>query len=72
MKQPCVLLHRDLFDDGSRRIVMPLDQKQQLIDLIAYLLIEITTSISKLMPDLDDAEAVMPENPRKQGGTSDD
>lgn len=72
MKQPRALQHRDLFDDGSRRIAMPLDQKHHLIDLIAYLLIEITTSISKPVPDLHDVEPVRPENPLNQEGRSDD
>jgi hypothetical protein len=46
MKHARIARDPDLFDDRSRRIV-PLDQQQHLIDLIGYLLIEITTSLAK-------------------------
>jgi hypothetical protein len=41
MKRAPVKRHPDLFEDASPRIVMPRDQKQDLVRLIQTMLIEI-------------------------------
>jgi hypothetical protein len=46
MKRAPVERHPDLFEDDSPRIVMPRDQKQDLVRLIRTVLIEIGTATS--------------------------
>jgi hypothetical protein len=56
MKHTRIARDPELFDDSSRPIVIQLDQKQHLIDLIGHLLIQITTSISKPMTDQEGSD----------------
>ena len=49
MKRAPVKRHPDLFEDDSPRIVMPRDQKQDLVRLIRTMLIEIVTTTLPMM-----------------------
>ena len=49
MNRAHVERHLDLFEDDSCRIVMPLDQKPDVVRLIATMLIEIVTTMSMAM-----------------------
>lgn len=51
MKRTLVERHPDLFEDDNPRIVMPRDQKQDLVRLIGTMLIEIVTTISMPMTE---------------------
>jgi len=51
MKRAPVKRHPDLFEDDSPRIVMPHDQKQDLVRLIRTMLIEIATTTSVPMTE---------------------
>ena len=46
MKHAPMKRHPDLFEDDSPRIVVPRDQKQELVRLIWTMLIEIVTTTS--------------------------
>lgn len=56
MKRAPVERHHDLFEDEGPRIVMPNDQKQDLVRLIGIMLIEIVTTISATMPEQEGAD----------------
>jgi hypothetical protein len=56
MRRALVLRHPDLFEDGDPLVVVPCDQKQQLVRLIQVMLIECLTTTSASAAKQEDGD----------------